>query len=753
MFTGRLILTFFLYVSCVHVYAATISGIVQSGNEPVPFALVGVVGTSVGVTTDASGKFSLQLAPGKYELRFQCVGYLTLQKAITVTDQDLTLQIILEPDGKQLNEVVVSGTMSDIERFDSPVLVDVYNPTFLKRNPVPNLFESVAMINGVRPQMNCNVCNTGDIHINGMEGPYTMILIDGMPIVSSLSTVYGLMGIPTSLIERVEIMKGPASSLYGSEAMGGIINVITRNPMNAPKFGADVSSTSWGEVNADFAGSYRLGKRTHGLTGVNYFNYSLPVDANNDGFTDMTLQKRLSAFSRIIFLDTLNRQSSLGIRYVYEDRWGGEMNWNNAFRGGDSIYGESIYTNRVEVIGSWQLPVKKDITLQTSYTLHDQNSVYGTIAYIAAQHIGFAQLFHRFSKGRSNWLAGTAWRLNHYDDNTPATEFINNNIVQTRPAITSLPGVFLQNDWMLNERHRLLLGYRMDYHPIHGLIHSPRIAWKYAPHERLIMRWSSGTGFRVVNLFTEDHAALTGSREVIIRNALNPERSINLTGNLTWRTYHSSWFGGLEVTAFYTYFSNKIVADYDSNPDAIIYDNLQGYAVSSGVSMNADITFTTGTKFTFGASYMEVYRMDRDSMNRYEKNVQLFAPRWSATGTLSHTFKKRTQVYLTFNTYGPMRLPVVPNDFRPEYSPWYTLLNVQVRHPVKEQWELYAGIKNLLNFVPQHPILRPRDPFDQQVNDPVNNPNDYTFDPSYNYAPLQGIRVFAGVRYQIGRNK
>jgi outer membrane receptor for ferrienterochelin and colicins len=753
MLAGRLILTFLLCTSYFTGFGATVSGIVKSANEPVSFTVVGVVGTGIGTTTDASGKFSLQLNPGKYELRFQCVGFLTLQKAITVADQDLHLQIVLEPDGKQLNEVVVSGTMNDVARSDSPVLVDVYNPTFLKRNPAPNLFESVAMINGVRPQMNCNVCNTGDIHINGMEGPYTMILIDGMPIVSSLSTVYGLMGIPTSLIERVEVVKGPASSLYGSEAMGGIINVITRNPMNAPKFGADISSTSWGEVNADFAGSYRIGKRTHGLTGVNYFNYAIPVDANVDGFTDMTLQNRLSAFSRIMFMDTMNRPSSLGVRYVYEDRWGGEMNWNNTFRGGDSIYGESIYTNRVEVISSWQVPVKKDITIQTSYTLHDQNSVYGTTTYIAAQHIGFAQFFHRFSIGRSNWLAGTAWRFNHYDDNTPATEFINNNIVLTRPAITSLPGVFLQNDWMLNERHRLLLGYRMDYHPIHGFIHSPRIAWKYALHERLIMRWSTGTGFRVVNLFTEDHAALTGSREVIIRNSLNPEESINLTGNLTWREYQSSWFGGVELTAFYTYFANKIIADYDTDPDAIIYDNLQGYAVSSGISMNADVTFTTGTKFTFGASYMDVYRMVRDSLNRYEKNVQVFAPRWSAAGTLSHTLKKRTQVDVTFNTYGPMRLPVVPNDFRPEYSPWYTLLNLQVRQPFKEQWELYVGIKNLLNFIPQYPILRPQDPFDLQVNDPVNNPNGYTFDASYNYAPLQGIRVFAGVRCQIGRNK
>ena len=111
----------------------------------------------------------------------------------------------------------------------SPIPVEVYSPAYFKKNPSPNIFESLQMVNGVQPQLNCNVCNTGDIHINGMEGPYTMILIDGMPIVSSLSTVYGLAGIPNSMVKRIEIVKGPASTLYGSEAVGGLINIITKD--------------------------------------------------------------------------------------------------------------------------------------------------------------------------------------------------------------------------------------------------------------------------------------------------------------------------------------------------------------------------------------------------------------------------------------------------------------------------------------------------------------------------------------------
>ncbi|MGZ5248240.1 MAG: TonB-dependent receptor plug domain-containing protein, partial [Flavitalea sp.] len=147
-------------------------------------------------------------------------------------------------DTANLQQVVVTGTMRTVLKSASPVPVEVYTPRFFMKNPTPALFDALSMINGVRPQLNCNVCNTGDIHINGMEGPYTMILIDGMPIVSSLASVYGLFGIPNSLVDRIEVVKGPASSLYGSEAIGGLINVITKNPLNAPRFFADISSNS-----------------------------------------------------------------------------------------------------------------------------------------------------------------------------------------------------------------------------------------------------------------------------------------------------------------------------------------------------------------------------------------------------------------------------------------------------------------------------------------------------------------------------
>src|SRR5215216_2232944 len=201
--------------------------------------------------TDSSGFFRLELNPGKFTLHISMIGYETHHETIAISNEEKLLQIELQPFASSLGEVVVTGTMKPVQRLESPIAVEVYTPQFLKRNPSPSIFEALQNVNGVRPQINCSVCNTGDIHINGLEGPYTMVTIDGMPIVSSLATVYGLFGIPSELIERIEIVKGPASSLYGSEAVGGLINIITKNPLKAPVFAADYFTTSYFESNLD----------------------------------------------------------------------------------------------------------------------------------------------------------------------------------------------------------------------------------------------------------------------------------------------------------------------------------------------------------------------------------------------------------------------------------------------------------------------------------------------------------------------
>ena len=254
-----------------------------------------------------------------------------------------------------LDEIVISGTLKPVSRLATPVPVEVYSSAFLKKNPTSNIFEALQNVNGVRPQLNCNICNTGDIHINGLEGPYTMVTIDGMPIVSALSTVYGLSGIPNSLIDRIEIIKGPASSLYGSEAIGGLINIITKKTKNAPLFTADFFSTSWLENNIDLGFKANIGKTTESLIGINYYNYNYAIDNNHDNFTDVTLQDRISIFNKWNFIRKSQKEFTVAGRFFFEDRWGGEMQWNKNYRGGNQVYGESIYTTRFELLTTFNI--------------------------------------------------------------------------------------------------------------------------------------------------------------------------------------------------------------------------------------------------------------------------------------------------------------------------------------------------------------------------------------------------------------
>ena len=726
-----------------------IKGKVTSDNIPVEMASVGLTGTSYNTSTNKKGEFEIRgISYGNYELQISILGYRGAKRNITIDKPEpLLIHQNLVPSENNLNEVVVTGTMKEISRSESSIPVEILTPKLFQKNPSPSLFESMQMVNGVQPQLNCNVCNTGDIHINGMEGPYTMVTIDGMPIVSSLSTVYGLSGIPNSLVNRIEVVKGPASTLYGSEAVGGLINVITKNPMAAPLFSVDVMGTSDKEYNIDLGVKGKI-KKAHSLLGVNYFNFQNPMDKNGDHFTDMTLQNRISIFNKWTFERKENRVASLAGRFVYEDRWGGETNWNKSYRGTDSVYGESIFTSRYELIGIYQLSLKEQIFIQYSFNKHDQNSFYGTTPFMAEQNIAFAQLY--WNKKVTNdvdLLAGIPFRYTYYDDNTPGTQSADTLNPRTKPQKTYLPGVFIQTEFK-HKKITSLAGIRFDYNSNHGTIISPRLSFKYALNDKNIFRLSSGNGYRVVNLFTEDHAALTGAREVVIKNDLKPEKSWNANLNYQRSITMEKMFIGLDASLFYTYFTNKIIGDFEADPDKIIFDNINGYAISQGASINVDIMHTSGFKVILGTTLMDVYSTEKDSTNKSVRVPQLYAPSVSGNFALSYSFRRSDiSIDYTGNIKSPMHLPVVPNDYRPEQSPWFAIQNIQVTKKFKTGFEIYGGVKNIFDFTPTNPILRPFDPFDKHIAE--NNPDNYTFDPAYVYSPMQGRRFFIGARYNL----
>lgn len=747
----KIILVLLFIPSWVIGQTGNISGIVSSETERVPFANVGLIGTSLGGACDVDGKYNITNIPvGKYTIQVSAIGFKTFKQEIEVKSGANTLNFNMEKTGTSLDEVVVTGTLKEISLKESAVPIEVYTPKYFMKNPTPSMFESLQIVNGVRPQINCNVCNTGDVHINGMEGPYTMITIDGMPVVGGLASVYGLNGIPNSMIQRMEIVKGPASTLFGSEAVGGLINVITKSPEKSPKFSFDVMGTTWGEVNTDISTKFKVGKASS-MVGVNYFNYSNPIDNNGDNFTDVTLQDRISIFNKWSLQRKNNRVATLGLRYIYEDRWGGEMQWTPEFRGGDSIYGESIYTSRYEIIGKYQLPTSEKLFLSFSYSHHDQNSVYGTTPYLAIQNIAFSQLhWNTKVKEKHDLLVGTAFRYTFYDDNTPATSSSDSLNPKNLPDKFYLPGIFVQDDITFNKKNKLLLGVRYDYDSRHGNIVTPRANYKWTPNDHNSIRVSFGTGYRVVNLFTEDHAATTGARDVIIKGDLNPERSYN--ANVHYQKFVNTKFGfiNFNTSVFYTYFTNKITPDYETNTDQIIYENLNGYAVSQGLSFNTTLNFTIPLNVKFGGTFLDVYEMNRNEKGELVRQEQLLTEKFSGTFSVSYDiYKYHMKIDYSGNLIGPMKLPLVENDFRPQYSDWYSIQNIQITKTFKRGWEIYGGVKNLLNFTPPaYAILRPEDPFDKNVDSP-DNPYGYTFDPTYVYALNQGIRGFLGVRYSM----
>ena len=736
----------------------SLAGKISDGLENLSYVNIYIQNTKLGTSSNEDGYYQIKNIPyGTYKIVVSSLGYKTKTIEITFNknENEKIIQNFSLVSDNSLDEIVVSGNLRPVSKSVSSVPVDVYSKSFFKKNPTPSIFESLQNVNGVRPQLNCNVCNTGDIHINGLEGPYTFVLIDGMPIVSGLSTVYGLTGIPQALIQRVEVVKGPASTLYGSEAVGGIINIITKKPSNSPMLFVDSFSSSWEEINTDIGFKYNVSKKIQGLLGINYFNYQNIIDNNNDNFTDLTLQNRISIFNKLNIERRNNKLFTVAFRYVYEDRWGGETNWNKSFRGTDLVYGESIYTSRWETFGTYELPTTENIHLQFSANGHHQDSFYGTDSYKADQLIAFGQLiYNKKIKKKHDLLFGIAYRYTTYDDNTFATSESDGET--NKPSVIHLPGVFLQDEISFTNQHKLLIGSRYDYNSLHGTIFSPRVNYKWnSKNNKNILRFSIGNGFRVANIFTEDHAALSGAREVVFEGELSPEKSWNANVNFVKKTSINNTLISLDASGFYTHFNNRILPDYETDPNKIIYANLNGFSVSKGLSLNSDISFPLGLTMNIGATLMDV------SINENNiKKRQLLTESFSGVWSISYNLKKsRIKIDYTGNLYGPMKLPLLSElDPRRGESPWFSIQNIQITKNIGTSWEMYGGIKNILNFTPaNNSIARSFDPFDSGVDfnsngeaiATTNNPYALTFDPSYVYASNQGIRGFLGLRYTI----
>lgn len=723
--------------------------------------------TNYGAVSDYDGYFKLQEVPfGSYSLRTSYVGFEIQEEAITVQGALLDvgrLQLNVVADAL-IEEVVVSGS-SNGKIYQSccapnrlaPTVATkiIVDPDILNKITSPtNLIEALTLVSGVQEEVACGVCFTNTISINGLPGQYTAVLIDGTPMYGNLAAVYGLNGLPTTMIERIEITKGPSSTVFGSEAVAGVINIITKDPRQEPLISLDIRGTSHLESFNNISIAQKWGKWS-GMVGVSHAYVGTNHDDNGDGFGDLINLDRVSAFAKLNLKRPKNRRFSLFARYYYEDRRNGVEEFVAGrnylqLRGDDEIYGESIFTQRWEVLGTYDLPTEEYIKLDYSFSGHYQDSYYGADYYAATQYVGFTNLnWNKYYKGHG-LTAGLTFRYQYYDDNTIATQ---DSLNPNAGAHQFIPGLYVQDAWDVSKKLAFLYGCRLDYYQNHGFIPAPRFNLKYQPSTWSTFRLNTGTGFRIVNLFTEDHAFVTGNRQVEIAETLQPERSYNASLNFNHVFVWGKSQGNINLDAFYTYFSNAIFPDY-SDANKIVYKNLEGYAQTRGFSASYSQQMSFPLSFSLSTNFQWATQTSKNEVDQWETAALEYAPLYSGSWTVQYNLRPWDLVLSYSGTLtGTMALPEVfdVNDqgmvlptARPTTSKPFSLHNFQLTKSFsKQHLEIYAGLQNILDYRQQiSPLVGYNDP------NAAAGFSDF-FDTAYAYSPIHGREFYVGIRWQL----
>jgi outer membrane receptor for ferrienterochelin and colicins len=737
-----------------------IEGRVTSDSEPVPFATVRVIGTTIGTAAGADGAYRLVLPrPGSYTLTVSAAGFEGTEEAVTVASSAaVRFDVDLAATTYESSAIVVTGTMQQVGVRESPVRVEVLPARFLETVPTVNVMDQIERVNGLYQQIDCGVCYTNNIRINGIEGPNTAVLIDGMPIMSSLAAVYGLNGISPMLIKQVEVVKGPMSTLYGSEALGGVINIITKDPRTAPRLSVNAFGTTHTELAGEFAVVPTRGRLATLVSGTVQHAPEFH-DRNGDGFSDRVLDTRVALFGKADLADSNGFETaSLAAKAYVEDRVNGVeafLDNPDALRGSSEVYGESIVTHRFELLGHVKL--RNDLTLQAAGSGHWQDSFYGDEAYIARQFNAFTQALWTpdlvgTAIGTHDVLVGVTLRFDRYDDDSGATGLYDDagTLLENRPDDRVIPGVFVQDEVPVGPDIRVLGGLRVDYQEDHGLIPSPRAAMKWAPGRYTTARLNAGTGFRVVNLFTEDHAAYTGGRATVILEDLDPERSVSATASLQQIIPFGTSPLTLDLDAFWTQFSNKIEPNY-SVPGEIRYANLDGSATTRGLALQAQqVLFGTRLRYTIGVTLLDVF-VEEDGATRPLE----FAADYQGTATVTWEAPADFVLDYTARLTGPMALPAYDPETHAAYeaatgspllaeSPTYTVHDLQLMRDLRlangSLAQVYVAVRNVFDYRQPSPLVGYYD----------GNPGfGDSFDTAYVYGPIEGRHLGAGVRVTL----
>ncbi|MFK1951869.1 TonB-dependent receptor domain-containing protein [Bacteroides fragilis] len=696
--------------------------IVKGTEEGIPFATVMILGTNRGAVSNEEGQFEFRkLAAGKYTLRVQVMGYKTQEKTITVSAEATSVvHFQMEEVSFTTDEVVVSANRNEVSRKAAPVVVNVMSAKLFETVNSTDLAKLLNFQSGLRVENNCQNCGFPQVRINGLEGPYSQILINSRPIISALSGVYGLEQIPVNMIERVEVVRGGGSALFGANAVGGTINIITKDPINNSFQVASTMSNMNGKSWEQYMGgnvSLVAKDNSYGIALYETYRNRNPYDADGDGFSE---------------LGKLN-MNTFGMRAYYRPNYFSRINveyhTTNEFRRGGNKFNLQ--------------PHEADITEQTKHIINSggvsydrywgekhKMSVYGSIQHTDRNsYYGAQKDMNAYGKTNDlTWVVGGMY-VGNMDRClfAPATftggvEYQSNSLHDVMTGYhrdmqqdVRIAGGFVQNEWRLN-RWTMLVGARLDKHNlIDHPIFSPRVNFLYKPSDNLQARLTYSTGFRAPQAYDEDlHVTAVGGEGVQIRLAdgLREERSNSFSGSVDWSFPMGHWQSNILLEGFYTDLHHVFVLEdigEDQNGDKIKERRNGSGAKVYGVNLDAKVAHGREAQLQLG------FTVQRSRYNRAEV--------WTSEGEEEQTTKRMPRTpdyygYFTFTsaplknfdfslsgTYtGKMIVPHMAGYIeksRMEHTPQFMDLNLKLNYTfvLKDhiKMQVNGGVQNIFN--------------------------------------------------------
>ncbi len=493
--------------------------------EHMPYYLVKVLGTKLATLTDASGHYIFRdLTPGEYTLEASFTGYKTKSVKVSVkSGQSIEANFDVEPDAFMLDQVVVTSSKSEIKRRESPSLVSVVPGKIFDRIGACSLADGLDFQPGVRVENDCQNCGFTQVRINGLDGHYSQILMNSRPVFSALTGVYGLEQIPANMIDRVEVMRGGGSALFGSSAVGGTINIITKDPMvNSAQIAHTITSIGPSgsfDNNTTLNASVVTDNSKAGIFLYGQSRYRDGYDHNGDGFTEIAQLKTQTVGARTFLRPSDITRLSLEYHNTHEYRRGGDQLDEPPHMAMIAEQAEHNIHSAEATFDIWPRNHRDHVSIFSAMQNTRRQSYYGsdmdpdaygrTADIVVMAGSQWTHPIDRFLFMPSELVAGVEYSYNRLHDVTVGYD---HDILQKVHIYSG----YLQNEWR-NKQWGFLVGARLDKHSlIHNPIVSPRVNIRYNPSDEFNFRASYSTGFRSPQAYDEDfHVAIVGGERVV----------------------------------------------------------------------------------------------------------------------------------------------------------------------------------------------------------------------------------------------